>query len=57
MLVFFFLNPVAKIMLNMLFNTLLKITPHKYTKMKKKKGKNKVGTFIMIFAVDYPSSS
>ena len=32
-----FLNPDAEIMLNLLFNTLLTITPHKKKKKKKKK--------------------
>ena len=43
-------------MLNMLFNTLLKLTPHNRQK-KKKKRKNNVGTFTTIFAVGHPSSS
>ena len=34
--VFFFLNPEAEIMLNMLFNTLLTITPHNAKKEEKK---------------------
>ena len=33
----FFLNPAAEIMLNMLFNTLLKITPHNRPKRSGKK--------------------
>ena len=56
--VFFFLNPAAEIMLSMIFNKLLKITPHNMQKKKKKKkGKSKVGTFTTIFAVGYRSSS
>ena len=44
-------------MLNMLFNTLLKITPHNTKKKKKKKRKNNVLTFTTIFAEGHPSSS
>ena len=54
---FFFLNPVAEIMLNMLFNTLLKITSHNRQKKKKKKRKNTIRTSTTIFAVDQTSSS
>ena len=36
----FFYNPAAEIMLNMLCNTLLKITPHNTQKKNKKKRKN-----------------
>ena len=53
----FFSNPAAEIMLSMLFNTLLKITPHNKQKIKKKKRKSKVATFTTIFAAGYPSSS
>ena len=35
--VFFFLNPAAEIMIHMLFNTLLKITPHNRQKRRKRK--------------------
>ena len=54
---FLFLNPDAEIMLNLLFNTLLTITPHNTQKKKKKKRKNKVWTFKTIFTVGHPSSS
>ena len=53
----FFLNPVAEIMLNMLFNTLLKIKSHNRQKKKKKKRKNTIRTSTTIFAVDQTSSS
>ena len=56
-LCFCFLNPAAEIVLRMLFNTLLKITPQNTQKRTKKKRKNKVETFTTIFAVGYPSSS
>ena len=36
-LCFFFLNPAAEIMIHMLFNTLLKITPHNRQKRRKRK--------------------
>ena len=35
--VFIFLNPAAELMLNMLFNTLFKITPHNTQKRRRKK--------------------
>ena len=35
--VFFFLNPAVEIMIHMLFNTLLKITPHNRQKRRKRK--------------------
>ena len=40
---FFFYNPAAEIMLNILFNTLLKITLHNTQKKNKKKRKNLPG--------------
>ena len=39
--VFFFLNPATEIMLNMLFNTLLKITPHNTQKRRTRKERTK----------------
>ena len=53
----FLLNLEAEIMLNVLFNTLLKVTPHNTQKKNKKKRKNNVWTFTTIFAVGHPSSS
>ena len=44
-------------MLNLLFNTLLTITPHNTQKKKKKKRKKNAWTFKTIFAVGHPSSS
>ena len=53
---FFFLNPEAEIMLNMLFKTLFKKTRStQYAKEKKKKRKNNGWTFTTIFAVGHPS--
>ena len=43
--------------LNMLFNPLLKITPHNSQKRRRKKRKNKVCTFTMIFEVGSSYSS
>ena len=54
--VLFFLHLAAEIMLNMLFLSFFNNTVQ-YAKKKKKKGKNKAGTFTMIFAVGHPSSS
>ena len=42
--VLFFLNPAAEIMLDILSNTLFKITPHNTQKKNKNKVKNKVWT-------------
>ena len=43
-LYFFFLKTVAEIMIHMLFNTLLKITPHNRQKRRKRKERTKKGT-------------
>ena len=41
---YFFLKTVAEIMIHMLFNTLLKITPHNRQKRRKRKERTKKGT-------------
>ena len=54
--VLFFVNQVAEIMLDMLFNTILKISLYntQKTRRRRKPGKNKVGPFTTIFALGYP---
>ena len=48
--VLFFLNLVAAMMLNMLFNTFLKIKPGNRKEEEEEKRKNKLGILMTIFA-------
>ena len=51
----FFLNPAAEIMFNTLFNIILKTKPG-HTERRRRKKKNKEGTFTTIFAAGLTSS-
>ena len=51
----FFLNPAAEIMFNTLFNIILKTKPG-HTERRRRKKKNKEGTFTTIFAAGLTST-